>query len=399
MLAVIAFMLLALFLRSSSLPTGIAPRHLFIACNCSLMLAFCYLVLNWKLELGIPAVILSGCALVSIVAARDQADTLLRWGGWFLMLGAVGPLFVNEVRMKLSVLNATRSLLLVLTVGSLIIILLGIRLSGRGMFFGLMGHTMQLAPIAALATLDTFCSVKGKRSRLGVCLLIVCSLTCVGTGSRGAVLGLVCGILAHMIQRRQGIIMMMCTAMVLLGFYHLGPRKAPTAVGENLSTGLYSELMVKGANNTREFLWNARLQEFESSPLIGIGFQQQHIHRSNTQSLEAREPGSSYLATLAMTGVVGAIGFAFVYFRTFLALFGRNSAVPHAYRDLLRSWFVFFSVHMIVEGYIFACGSVICFLLWLTIGCTITLHHTGLQRQERKRLATRVHQMRRMQAA
>lgn len=394
MATVVLFMLLAIFLRSSSIPTGIPHHHLFLVCNVSLVVAFAYLVLNWKLLIDPTALVFAMTAGVSVMVAGNQADSAMRWLGWFLMFGTIGPLFANELRLKLGVLNWTRRTVLALTVGSMVVNLLGVRLSGRGMFFGLMGHTMLLAPIAALASLDLFCTLKGKQTRGTALLLFVCCVTCIGAGSRGAVLGLGCGVLTHVAQKKQGIIVLLLTGLSLAGIHYLGPQSDRQEVGTNLSTGVYSELMVKGTNNTREFLWDARIREFRSSPIFGIGFQQQHISRATAVSKDTLEPGSSYLATLSMTGIVGGVGFLLVFLKALSVLFGGGSTIPSGYRDLLRGWAVFFSVHMVVEGYVFACGSVLCFLLWLTLGTSLSLDHIGKMVQQRKQIESRIHRQR-----
>ena len=285
---------------------------------------------------------------------------------------------------KLSVLKWTRKLLLICAIGSLLLNLAGIRLTGRGMFFGLMGHTMLLAPVCALAALDLFCTLKHKRTRFNTILLAACCITCIGAGSRGAVAGLGLGILTHFAHRRQGFIVVGLTALTLVAVSHLQASRASSRrVGRDLSTGIYSEIAGKGLNDTRGELWAARIREFVSNPVVGVGFQQQRIFRRDA-SEKFLEPGSSYLAVLSMTGLIGGIGFVVMMVSVTSVLFSRRSAIPTEYKDLLRGWAAFFSVHLMLEGYIFACGSLLCFLFWLTAGCAVSFHHLGRRQRLRE---------------
>jgi len=133
------------------------------------------------------------------------------------------------------------------------------------------------------------------------------------------------------------------------------------------------------------------MQEFRDSPLYGVGLQQQRLWRKRSNR-EFLEPGSGYLAVLSMTGIIGAIGFLWLSFHLFQSLWVR-SEIPAAYRDVLRGWMVFFAVHFVVEGYVFACGSLLSMLFWLTAGCSLSLHHQGgvarRRKLQRKRLAAR----------
>jgi O-antigen ligase len=201
------------------------------------------------------------------------------------------------------------------------------------------------------------------------------------------------GILTHVVHRRQGflVIAMAITALVAVGFVQSA--RSSDAVERDLEAGIYSELTAKGTNDTRGHLWAARLEEYMSSPVIGVGFQQQRIYRKDTDE-NFLEPGSSYLAVLSMTGTVGLIGFVWLVVSLFSSLFTSTSAVPTAYQDLLRGWTAFFAVHLIIEGYIFACGSLLCFLFWLTAGCSMSLHSLGRRKQMRDRTIV---QMRAMQ--
>lgn len=382
-------LLASYFLRSSSIPTGLSSQQLFFSCCGSLIGAFVYIWFSRDLNVSIVPLLFVLLTLPSLWMAADPKTAVTRWLGWLLVVAVVGPLFSNELRLKLQVLDWTRRLLLLCAVGSLFLNIAGIRLSGRGYFFGLMGHSMILAPVSALAAIDLFCTLKRERSKWHVILLVTCCVTCIGAGSRGAVVGLTIGVLTHIAHRREGIIVVVLAAVALIGVGHVQSVRSFEAEKAGLGTGVYAELTHKGTNDTRGELWGYRIAEFSMSPVLGVGFQQQRLYRADSNQ-DFIEPGSGYLAVLAMTGTVGAIGFIGFMLKLFSSLYTRNSAVPAKYRDLLRGWTAFFAFHFLIEGYVFACGSLLCFLFWLTAGCSMSLHHLGRKKQVRDRVLARI---------
>jgi len=366
---------------------------MFLACCASLIAAFVYVWFSRNLNVSIAAFLFILLTLPSLFIAEDFKAAGTRWFGWLLVMAVVGPLFCNEIRLKLKLLDWTRKLLLICAVGSLLLNLAGIRLAGRGYFFGLMGHSMILAPVCSLAAIDLFCSFKRGRSGWHGILLVLCCVTCVGSGSRGAVVGLACGILTHIVHRREGLMVLALAAAGLIGVDYVHSTRSFETNRADLSGGIFGELTAKGTNDTRGELWDFRIREFKNSPLLGVGFQQQRLYRDNSNQTFI-EPGSGYLAVLSMTGTIGAIGFVAIMATIVSSLYSKSSAIPDKYKDLLRGWTAFFAVHLVIEGYLFACGSLLCFLFWLTIGCSVSLHHLGRQKQLQDRLADRVRRQR-----
>lgn len=379
----------AFFLRSSAIPTGLSSQHLFLACYGFLALNFLYIAVSYRLQLNIAVVLMVALTVPSFAAAHDPRASGFRWMGWLLLLGTAGPLFLNELILKLRILFWVRRLVVICAVGSLVVNLLGIRLNGRGIFPGLMGHSMLLAPVSALAAIDLFCQHRKQASSLRVLLLVLCCMACFGAGSRGAVLALAAGIAVHVAHKREGVYVILLAAFGLLIVSYVELDRA--SYSDQLGGNVFAELGAKGTTNTREQLWGFRLQEFSDSPLYGVGFQQQRLWRKRSNR-EFLEPGSGYLAVLSMTGIIGAIGFLWLSVHLFRSLSVRSD-IPAGYRDVLRGWTVFFAVHFVVEGYVFACGSLLSMLFWLTAGCSLSLHHQGgLARQrklQRRRLAVR----------
>ena len=123
-----------------------------------------------------------------------------------------------------------------------------------------------------------------------------------------------------------------------------------------------------GTLSSRQSLWNERIKEFKSSPIYGVGFSSQKEIRIDIRTLNtgAVEPGTSYGAVFAMTGLLGGIPFLMILASQILkkpsAAFGMLVISP------AQVCLVFFGMHMMVEGYVFAAGSPLCALLWLSVG-------------------------------
>ena len=68
-----------------------------------------------------------------------------------------------------------------------------------------------------------------------------------------------------------------------------------------------------GTFSSREILWNDRKREFLDSPVYGVGFASQRIV-SYAVSLRTGviEPGTSYGAIFAMTGLMGGLPFMYI---------------------------------------------------------------------------------------
>lgn len=113
---------------------------------------------------------------------------------------------------------------------------------------------------------------------------------------------------------------------------------------------------------SRDFLWTQRMAEFHSSPVYGVGFA---VHGTDENQMVGRgESGSSWLAILAQTGVIGFVIALILWCKTFTRL--RN--IRYDSENILTyAVFLFFTVHSIVEGYMFQGGWYMCVICWLTV--------------------------------
>ena len=121
--------------------------------------------------------------------------------------------------------------------------------------------------------------------------------------------------------------------------------------------------------SSRENLWDARIAEFQSSPVLGVGFTAvDDAVKGGTMPYDVNtgmvESGSSWLIILSMTGLIGSI-FLLPLFVSSFFLVWRD---PCSFSALISGVLVLFYVHMIAEGYIFYAGSLLAFMMWLTVG-------------------------------
>jgi O-antigen ligase len=79
------------------------------------------------------------------------------------------------------------------------------------------------------------------------------------------------------------------------------------------------------------------------------------------------ETGSSWLAVLSMTGILGFIPFGIIIYKSVKRVWSKRRTNIEA--CLYLGLIVFLSIHMLVEGFILAGGSVLCFIAWIIISC------------------------------
>jgi O-antigen ligase len=125
--------------------------------------------------------------------------------------------------------------------------------------------------------------------------------------------------------------------------------------------------------DSREKLWNDRIYEFSSSPLLGLGigmgsdFENGNIGQGS-KFTGVVEPGSSYLAILSMTGLLGFISLMLpLLIDLFVFLKARNRLPESDFLEISCVGF-FLLIHGVAEGWIYAPGGIICVLFWLWWG-------------------------------
>ncbi|ALC17038.1 O-antigen ligase [Desulfuromonas soudanensis] len=312
----------------------------------------------------------------------EPFQSLLNWTGWVLIFLVLGPgiksVCAQEIR--LAAWTTFKYAFIAIAILSSIWFATKMPSLGRGVFTGVMIHSMLVGPIAAMAVVFCVHMAIAKRSLVYCFATFLSLIPCILSGSRSAVTAMTAVVLVLLLKTINSIGMkkslpMVAIALLLGG----GGVYIYTAVEFETSYRILSNLEAKGLQNTREDLWAARLNEFQEYPLTGVGMgvgilqsQGMVVHTGvvQTESNEINiEPGSSWLALLSMTGLSGTMGFVILLIGLFrdlnfkALLKSTNSHIVEIFATV-----VFLTLHMVAEGYIFASGNAFCLLFWLTLG-------------------------------
>lgn len=353
---------------------------------CVLAISFVFLVIDKYKKVSVICVLFIASIFLGVPFSSRLSEALFKWAGLALLIAVVGPLFISE-RARYFRCAAWQSFKWgFITVGILSTMWYALHLPnlGRGLFTGVMLHSMLLGPMAGMAVL--FCAHRAflKRSITFTSLSILFVIPCVLSGSRIAVLALVFGFIVLVIfyLSRSGLIKTALIIWLTLLIAFLYFAFVEDVMSSKTSSKYMSDLQEKGWTNTRQELWEARWAEFNHSPVVGVGIGTGE-GRGTAVDVAGKinvEPGSSYLALLAMTGLAGALGFLSILANIFRsAWMNKSMMMSNASVSLLLAISGFLAVHMIAEGYILAVGSPFCLLFWLCLGRMNDLFNTGIE--------------------
>ena len=237
-----------------------------------------------------------------------------------------------------------------------------------GLFSGLTNHSIVL----------------GITSGIAICLLTYKGLTqnwkwfilaipCIGSllfsASRGALAATIMGItIIMMMTHRRRMSKTKIWLIILITIVGIGYVVNNT----DALSGIKSKMLDRDSASllsSREDKIAYRMEEFKSSPIIGIGFSTVSIQGGDEYDKVTGtiEPGSSWLSLLSMTGIIGSLLFMLIYIKCCKTQVANKSSIS----ILLLGLLTFFAFSMLSEGYVFAAGSPLCFLLWLILGCCI----------------------------
>lgn len=352
---------------------------------------------TWDLRL---VLVLLACIL-SIVLNNPPAlfKSWERFALFFIMLVVVAPLCQN-VRIdtfRLKLFNGVIGLLIAVTAISCIAYFGGIDLTVRTpgvvtLFFGgIAGNSMLLAVCAGVSfvcLLNRLLNLQYPEEHrtiyiAGTIILMVASFICLlVSGSRGATLSTVVSILFLFYKRNVGhisrflIYITVFCALAVASYSLWEPYTKPLIEKQkgNTNTGSMTA--------SRDSKWEARIDEFLSSPAFGIGFSAVDLKYKEDYLKNGGvvETGTSWGGMLSMVGLLGFLPFLWLYVDLLWFLFWDNYSLY--YSGLLAVVVCWFSVHMVVEGYILAGGSFLCFILWLTMGATSAYRAQAMEKKK-----------------
>ena len=361
------------------------PSNIYIG-----VLAFISLfIFKYKNNLYWPILLLILYIPINIVLCNPNRifQSWLRYMGFVVVILSVSPLLQSNYsrNFRKNSLLYILTLITILSVASFFAYFMSINYNhaeysseiGLTNFAGLTNHSMVLGPISGLAIcfqIFLLFSLRGKIKIL-LYLSLVCSIgSLLFAASRGAFVGTVCG-----------------AGIMLLIFSHAKKKLLQYAVVLGIIIAATSNLWVPamegmifkqenthdlGRFGTRTDRWEYRIREFEENPIIGVGFSSVDLNIDDRVNLESGviEPGSSWLSILSMLGIIGFIIFLRIYYQTIKNLIDR-SIYTDPWRILLLGLVALFSVHMMIEGYVFAFGSPLCLILWLVLGNAVDIRY------------------------
>ncbi len=378
---------LVVLLMSTNLIGGIwnAPTAIMLAAN--LLVAFLILSRGITIEKSMAFFIL----YLPIELLLSQPDA--RFHSWermvafALMMTTVSPLLQNEYarNFRIRALQLTVFIIVIASIASFFAYFLGINLMVRddvndyidlaGRFGGIFSHSMKLGPMASLAAL--FLLYKGfttKKKWLFVASAL-CACAVLFSASRGSFVGLIVStilLIYRYSKSKTQLVKIFATTLILLA--------ATYPIWEGTLSGLEQKqannLEKGGTLESRSLKWDGRISEFSSSPIWGVGFSSINPNGPDywDETTGVIEPGSSWLAILSMTGIIGFILLMIVFKSSYI--FAKK---PVNNRNIiLYSFLIFFFIHLITEGYIFAAGSPICLIFWLVIGCCYDTQYSNI---------------------
>ena len=231
-----------------------------------------------------------------------------------------------------------------------------------GLFGGLTTHSMMLGPIAGIGTCYLVYKAMLTKNRLCWLFSIMALFAVMFSASRSALFATLAGVMVtiyYMSGTRSAFARYLVIAVIIGSSTFSLWQDALSGVMEKNS-------QFERVTDSRMDLWVTRLEEFQSSPILGVGFCASSLNESSIVDLSSGrvETGTSWLIILSMLGVIGACITLPILFRAFKYSRRRSDEMG----ALLCGVLVLFFVHMFAEGYIFAGGSFLAFMLWLTVG-------------------------------
>jgi len=232
-----------------------------------------------------------------------------------------------------------------------------------GLFGGLTKHSMLLGPIAGIAACYLAGIAMSKRRFIDWIWVVLALMSVLFSASRSALMAALAGVIITIFCQSgstSNFLRVIIVAIIIAAStFSLWNSSLSGVIDKNGSTSEFSF-------DSREELWDNRIEEFKSSPVFGVGFCSSTIASSSSVDLESGrlESGTSWLIILSMLGLIGAILVIPILFRSFKVAYRQKGGHGAVLCGILALFFV----HMFAEGYIFAGGSYMAFMLWLSVG-------------------------------
>lgn len=312
------------------------------------------------------------------------------WGrlvSFILVTSLISP-FVGShflFRFRVSTFWTIQWLMHLVVFGSLFAYLAGISF-GRRDFAGITTQSMLIAPISANCIICA-CYYLTRKNKINlklkvyfIALMVSAFITLLLAASRTAIVGALVAIFVYFLVANrhhwQRFIKAFVGVIVLLtlSYSYWSPYL------ENLNKKNMKSIEAGGLTSSREIHWQTRIEEFKTSPFMGIGFASvSTTMEGSTFDITSGqvETGSSWLSVLSMMGIFGFVVFIVLFIKT-LKVLHRLAEVDIRYIAYLTALLIFWMIHMMAEGYILGAGGFLFFNVWLLLGYIHALGHNRL---------------------
>ena len=319
----------------------------------------------------------------------------MRFMFFFIVITIASPFIQSDFydKFRVNLFKYIHLLLIIIIIISIPYIIT--RKQGIGGFSGFTNHSMLLAPISAVTIISLLYHlfIEKYNKIIIITLIILTFIALLLAASRVSLAGAIAATIYFFYRiysnnKRKfvtiaiSIITLMTLSYPLWGSYMEGIEKKNNA-SINKETGEINY------TDSRDLIWDQRIREFKSSPIVGIGFGYapyiiSYNERTGKITLKKTdtgvvEPGSSWLGALSMTGLFGFIALLVLWFKSL-----KNSWEVEKKDKLfgvyIGSTLIFWAVHMIAEGQIFAAGSFLFFMVWLSFGAAYSAYNIAYRR-------------------
>lgn len=313
----------------------------------------------------------------------------MRLGLFMLMTATTTPFFDSEkaVIFRRYIFKYVIYGLALLSVGSFFAFFMGVNMmslqnlnnsdfseysSNGGWFGGLTNHSMLLGPISMVSSLFFFTLYVENNRNQYLILFFMCAMSAIMASSRAAVLGIVVALL-YCFLRMKLATEMRRRIVALLIICGLGTMPIYDTVFAGIINKQQKRTEASEELNSRQDKFDYRIAEFKTSPILGVGFCAVDVNGEDEFSSYTGqiEPGTSHLAVLSMTGLLGMLAYVIILYQAYRN--AKDADTPHARFVMLC--FIAFFVHAWFEGYVFSAGGPLCFIYWLVIGTATDVKH------------------------
>jgi O-antigen ligase len=323
-------------------------------------------------KLSKSTLLVVAAAGLSLVHCERLEFALPRLLGWVVLVVALGPAnstaTARHLRSRMVV--AMNGAFLAITFMSSLWWVAGMPNLGRGDFTGVMAHSMVLGPIAGYVAVLSIVRLFSRGSLLWLVPYGNAWLVAMLASSRAALAAAAIGTLVVIAVNFKRNLVLAGTLVAAALAVAVAPNHVIGLATRVLPGSLTKGIANKSWNHSREQHWNARWEEFASSPLTGVGFAAAWEDSVGVdEETGTVETGSSYISILSMTGCVGAAAWLVLVASFAIQVVHRWRDLPSRDRLAACGMASFWLVHLGAEGYIYAVGSLVGVTFWLWLGC------------------------------